>query len=83
MLGDEMGDTISRVSLLMAALFFLASSVVAVVLEVSGGMQDGGGGDTLLSEDTLTCVDEGESSRFLASSFNTEAAVGLIEGTNL
>jgi len=75
MLGEDSGDNMSRVSLLMAALFFLTSSAA------SAGTR-GGGGETLLSEETLTCVDEGESSRFLASSFNTEAAIGFT-GTDL
>jgi len=75
MLGEDSGDSMSRVSLLMAALFFLTSSAA------SAGTR-GGGGETLLSEETLTCVDEGESSRFFASSFNTEAAIGFT-GTDL
>ena len=80
-LGEDMGDTMSRVLHLMAALFFWAASALASVGTA------GGGGETLLSEDTLTCVDEGESSRILASSFSaTEATVeakGLLVGTTL
>ena len=81
-LGEDMGDTMSRVLHLMAALFFWAASA----LLASVGTEAGGGGETLLSEDTLTCVDEGESSRILASSFSaTEAteAKGLLVGTTL
>ena len=77
MLGEDSGDNMSRVSLLMAALFFLTSSAA------SAGTRGGGGGETLLSEETLTCVDEGESSRFLASSFKTEAAAIGFTGTDL
>ena len=78
-----MGDTMSRVLHLMAALFFWPA---ASALLASVGIEAGGGGETLLSEDTLTCVDEGESSRILASSFSaTEAteAKGLLVGTTL
>lgn len=82
-LGEDMGDTISLVLHLMAALFFW---IAASALLASVGTEAGGGGETLLSEETLTCVDEGESSRILASSFSATEAVeakGLLVGTTL
>lgn len=86
MLGEEMGDTISLVSLLIGCCFPLllpqllgasavASEAVTTVDVVSETGSDtaatsetsfseiaGGGGETLLSEDTLTLVEEGDSS---------------------
>lgn len=80
MLGEEMGDTISRVSLRMGCCLpeavvwppLLPSAEVpsstAVSEDLVGEMgvalfsSEGGGGDTLESEETLTLVDDGDSS---------------------